>query len=94
MPRRGSECLLGIPATEAVRARQDRATVIGYGHLGDGNLHLNIMSDDSSVAADIEPFVYEFTSQRSGSISAEHGLGLMKGEKIGRLRIRSMGGLC
>eukprot|EP00873_Tetraselmis_striata_P040079 jgi/Tetstr1/460343/TSEL_005643.t1 len=68
---------------EMRRRLKDRATVIGYGHLGDGNLHLNIMSDDSSVAADIEPFVYEFTSQRSGSISAEHGLGLMKGEKIG-----------
>lgn len=57
--------------------------MIGYGHLGDGNLHLNIMSNDASVVHDIEPFVYEFTQTKRGSISAEHGLGLMKGEKIG-----------
>jgi FAD/FMN-containing dehydrogenase len=67
-----SECVL-----------QGRATVIGYGHLGDGNLHLNIMSDDEAVGGDIEPFVYEFTQRLRGSISAEHGLGFMKGEKIG-----------
>lgn len=57
--------------------------MIGYGHLGDGNLHLNIMSNCESVACEIEPFVYEFTQQMKGSISAEHGLGFMKGEKIG-----------
>jgi len=70
---------------EEMRERLNgRATVIGYGHLGDGNLHLNIMApDDPSLVNDIEPFVYEFTQRKKGSISAEHGLGLMKGEKIG-----------
>lgn len=32
--------------------------------------------------AQIEPFVYEWTSAHRGSISAEHGLGLMKANKI------------
>ena len=31
----------------------------------------------------IEPFVYEWTAKRNGSISAEHGLGQMKAEYIG-----------
>ena len=31
----------------------------------------------------IEPFVYEWTAKRKGSISAEHGLGQMKAEYIG-----------
>ncbi len=31
----------------------------------------------------IEPFVYEWTAKRMGSISAEHGLGQMKAEYIG-----------
>lgn len=37
--------------------------VLGYGHIGDGNLHLNIAakSYDQSVTAAIEPFVYEWT---------------------------------
>ncbi|ONM52019.1 probable D-2-hydroxyglutarate dehydrogenase, mitochondrial-like isoform X2 [Zea mays] len=70
---------------EEMRCRLgDNAEVLGYGHLGDGNLHLNIVSSkyDDNILAQIEPFVYEWTSAQRGSISAEHGLGLMKAEKI------------
>ncbi|KAJ4822994.1 D-2-hydroxyglutarate dehydrogenase, mitochondrial [Turnera subulata] len=60
------------------------AYVVAYGHLGDGNLHLNISAPqyDDEILAQIEPYVYEWTSQHRGSISAEHGLGLMKANKI------------
>jgi D-2-hydroxyglutarate dehydrogenase len=59
--------------------------VVGYGHLGDGNLHLNISTKhyDDNILKQIEPFVYEWTAARRGSISAEHGLGQMKAECIG-----------
>ncbi|GFY87950.1 FAD-linked oxidases family protein [Actinidia rufa] len=70
---------------EAMRIRLGPAAeVIGYGHLGDGNLHLNISLPEynDNVLAQIEPFVYEWTSKHRGSISAEHGLGLMKANKI------------
>nr|XP_061824086.1 D-2-hydroxyglutarate dehydrogenase, mitochondrial-like isoform X1 [Nerophis lumbriciformis]XP_061824087.1 D-2-hydroxyglutarate dehydrogenase, mitochondrial-like isoform X1 [Nerophis lumbriciformis]XP_061824089.1 D-2-hydroxyglutarate dehydrogenase, mitochondrial-like isoform X1 [Nerophis lumbriciformis]XP_061824090.1 D-2-hydroxyglutarate dehydrogenase, mitochondrial-like isoform X1 [Nerophis lumbriciformis] len=55
-------------------------SVVGYGHVGDGNLHLNITSpaQDPALLAAIEPFVYEWTSGCRGSVSAEHGLGLKK----------------
>ncbi|XP_056151249.1 D-2-hydroxyglutarate dehydrogenase, mitochondrial [Lampris incognitus] len=55
-------------------------SVVGYGHVGDGNLHLNITSSakDPTLLAAIEPFVYEWTAGCQGSISAEHGLGLKK----------------
>ncbi|XP_053290525.1 D-2-hydroxyglutarate dehydrogenase, mitochondrial [Pleuronectes platessa] len=55
-------------------------SVVGYGHVGDGNLHLNVTSPakDPSLLAAIEPFVYEWTARYQGSISAEHGLGLKK----------------
>ncbi|KAG7225907.1 hypothetical protein INR49_014335 [Caranx melampygus] len=55
-------------------------SVVGYGHVGDGNLHLNITSPakDPSLLGAIEPFVYEWTARCQGSISAEHGLGLKK----------------
>ncbi|XP_074297710.1 D-2-hydroxyglutarate dehydrogenase, mitochondrial-like [Silene latifolia] len=60
------------------------ANVVGYGHLGDGNLDLNITSPqyDDAILAQIEPFVYEWTSKHRGSISAEHGVALMKVNKI------------
>ncbi|KMZ56743.1 UDP-N-acetylmuramate dehydrogenase, partial [Zostera marina] len=71
---------------EEIRQRLgNSAKVIGYGHLGDGNLHLNILTDsydNNDILSKIEPFVYEWTSEHHGSISAEHGLGMMKADKI------------
>jgi (R)-2-hydroxyglutarate---pyruvate transhydrogenase len=54
--------------------------VVGYGHMGDGNLHLNVPTRrfDKEVEKQLEPFVYEWVSKRNGSISAEHGLGIAK----------------
>ena len=37
---------------------------------------------DKDILAHIEPFVYEWTASKKGSISAEHGLGQMKPECI------------
>jgi D-2-hydroxyglutarate dehydrogenase len=70
----------------AMRARLPHtARTVGYGHIGDGNLHLNIVVPydiakhmDPSLLALIEPFVYEWTRDVRGSISAEHGIGQMK----------------
>lgn len=62
--------------------------VVGYGHMGDSNLHLNIATRryDKKVEKALEPFVYEWISKRNGSISAEHGLGLAKKNYIGYSR--------
>ncbi|CAM9019626.1 unnamed protein product [Wickerhamomyces anomalus] len=53
---------------------------IGYGHVGDGNLHLNVAVRryTKDVEKVLEPFVYEWVSSKKGSISAEHGLGFQK----------------
>uniref|UniRef100_A0A131Y155 D-2-hydroxyglutarate dehydrogenase, mitochondrial n=1 Tax=Ixodes ricinus TaxID=34613 RepID=A0A131Y155_IXORI len=71
-----------MKAVELVRERVgDGATrVCGFGHMGDSNLHLNVTSPTYSAAvlARIEPFIYEWTAQQKGSISAEHGIGLLK----------------
>ncbi|XXZ99127.1 D-lactate ferricytochrome c oxidoreductase [Meyerozyma guilliermondii] len=58
---------------------------IGYGHLGDGNLHLNVAVREYSKVVEnaLEPFVYEWISSKKGSISAEHGLGFQKKNYIG-----------
>ena len=54
--------------------------VVGYGHMGDSNLHLNVATRryDRKLEGKLEPFIYEWISKRKGSISAEHGLGLQK----------------
>ena len=53
---------------------------VAYGHMGDGNLHLNLTSEkyDEKMLGLIEPWIFEWTRQNHGSISAEHGLGLKK----------------
>ena len=59
--------------------------VVWYGHIGDGNLHLNILKPDelsveefnqqcSSVSVEVSELVQAF----NGSVSAEHGIGLLK----------------
>lgn len=59
--------------------------VVGYGHMGDANVHLNVSvrQYNKEVEKAIEPWVYEWIQKRNGSISAEHGLGLAKKEFIG-----------
>lgn len=66
--------------------------VIGYGHMGDSNLHLNVCVRryDKKVESVLEPFVYEWIAKRQGSISAEHGLGLAKKNYIGYSRSDGM----
>jgi len=54
--------------------------VLGYGHVGDGNLHLNIVADAylPEIQEALEPYIYEVVASHRGSISAEHGIGAMK----------------
>ncbi|PPQ67357.1 hypothetical protein CVT24_011540 [Panaeolus cyanescens] len=54
--------------------------VLGYGHVGDGNLHLNVCADAylPEIQDALEPYIYEVVSKYRGSISAEHGIGAMK----------------
>jgi FAD/FMN-containing dehydrogenase len=69
--------------------------VVGYGHMGDSNLHLNVSTRhfDKRVEKVLEPFVYQWISERQGSISAEHGLGIAKKKYIGYTRSDNMIGL-
>ncbi|OLL21794.1 putative D-lactate dehydrogenase, mitochondrial [Neolecta irregularis DAH-3] len=48
--------------------------VMGYGHIGDGNLHINIPVRHYSkeVASLLEPWIFEWIGLHNGSISAEH----------------------
>ena len=59
--------------------------VCWYGHIGDGNLHLNILKPEMiTIEAfyqrcnEISPKLFEAVRARRGSISAEHGVGLLK----------------
>lgn len=60
-------------------------TVIGYGHIGDFNLHLNVCYNKKEIDSGfeeivdlMEPYVFDYLVSVGGSISAEHGIGLFK----------------
>ncbi len=64
-----------------------------FGHLGDGNLHYNMGTKDGVPIAvafehqkEINRIVHDAVAARGGSISAEHGLGQLKRDDIGRYK--------
>jgi len=61
----------------AVAAADQDARTIVYGHVGDGNLHVNVLGpapEDDAVDSAILQLVLEL----GGSVSAEHGIGVAK----------------
>ena len=59
--------------------------VCWFGHIGDGNLHLNILKPQHMETADffskceeVNSYVFEVVNKFEGSISAEHGVGMTK----------------
>jgi FAD/FMN-containing dehydrogenase len=67
-----------------------------FGHVGDGNLHLNIlkptgMKDEDFFASckTVDPLMFSLIQKYHGSISAEHGIGLLKKDFLGFSRSQS-----
>ncbi len=59
--------------------------VVWYGHIGDGNVHLNILKPEAMAqgafqerCAGLGRGVFEVVARYGGSVSAEHGVGLLK----------------
>lgn len=66
----------------AIREKFTAANVVGFGHLGDNNVHISVsMGDrDERQAHAVEEIVYGHLAAYDGAISAEHGIGLTKRE--------------
>ncbi len=76
-----------------VAARYPSFEIIWFGHIGDGNLHLNILKPadlpkDEFFAQchSVNEWVFEAVQRHHGSVSAEHGIGLMKKKYLGYSR--------
>jgi len=48
-----------------------------FGHVGDGNIHVNVVGPDPDDDA-VDRAVFALVAERGGSISAEHGIGTAK----------------
>jgi FAD/FMN-containing dehydrogenase len=59
--------------------------IIWFGHIGDGNVHLNILKPDAldkavffKQCAQVSLDIFACVQRFGGSVSAEHGVGLLK----------------
>ena len=75
-------------ATAALEARWPEIVVTAFGHVGDGNVHYDVLArpgtDQALHAARRDEgahIVHGIIADMHGSISAEHGLGTMKTEE-------------
>ena len=64
-----------------------------YGHIGDGNLHINLIRPESETLETFDARCHEITDVLSklvggmgGSASAEHGIGILKAPWLGTTR--------
>lgn len=72
----------------ALRARHPDAHIAFFGHMGDSNLHIavSVGQADETVLHEIDAITYGVVRQFAGSISAEHGIGLLKRDFLGHSR--------
>lgn len=73
-------------ASEAVLTLAPQATICAYGHLGDGNLHFNILPPQGQSPAQfgagkgaaVSNAIHALVREHRGSVCAEHGVGQAK----------------
>lgn len=80
-------------AIPQVEAAFPDCVAAAFGHLGDGNVHFHVLAPPGSARGKwetdagkkISMLVHDLVTQWGGSISAEHGIGQMKLDELGRL---------
>ena len=94
--------ITGVPrflaaADEAIHTRFPGLRPAVFGHLGDGNLHYNILPQPERCgAADagwllrqepaVNRMVHDLVAAQGGSVSAEHGVGVLRREEAARYK--------
>jgi FAD/FMN-containing dehydrogenase len=80
-------------AEVALRAYAPDCAIINFGHLGDGNLHYNVLlppETDSHAAKhetlNLNRIVHDLVQEANGSISAEHGVGQLRRDELGHYK--------
>ncbi len=75
----------GEEVERRLRSQWPDAVLGLFGHIGDGNLHLNILKPDHLAkeiffeqCAKVSTWIFEIVEKYQGSVSAEHGVGMTK----------------
>ncbi|MGN8154531.1 FAD-binding oxidoreductase [Agrobacterium sp. 22094] len=75
-----------VAEAEAALAKDlPECLAVSYGHVGDGNVHLNVLPPNGSTREERDHYIYKakvivnaVLDRYAGSISAEHGIGRLK----------------
>jgi len=80
-------------ANDAVTRLIAGARPIPFGHLGDGNIHYNVMQPVGAEKAaflarwdEVNAVVFAVVARHGGSISAEHGIGTLKRDLLPKVK--------
>lgn len=72
-------------ATREAEALVEGGEVVAFGHVGDGNVHFNLARREPGAGQDFldrakpaTTLIYDLVDKYGGSISAEHGIGVLK----------------
>lgn len=77
----GEIAALMVDLRERLVARWPDIQTVFFGHVADSNLHLSArLAVDPMPVHEIEAIAYAVVGERKGSISAEHGIGMVKRE--------------
>lgn len=81
---------------ELVEQRYPDFQVVWFGHIGDGNLHMNVLKPDDwsiedfrTACDELSPEVFALVGKFRGSLSAEHGVGLLKRDYLHLIKSES-----
>lgn len=75
---RGADALLHRHAPDAIG--------VLFGHIGEGNLHLNVLRCDEEQERDLYAAMMELIAECGGNVSSEHGVGSRKRRYVGMSR--------
>ena len=82
-----------VRATKYCEETVEGARVVSFGHIGDGNVHFNLMQPEGAdVAAflargaEITTRIHDIAAELDGSFSAEHGIGVLKKHELERYK--------
>ncbi|MDH3638780.1 MAG: FAD-binding oxidoreductase [Gammaproteobacteria bacterium] len=82
-----------VEGTRMVEERLPGLRVLAFGHIGDGNIHFNLlqplsMSREAFIneTKPLNRLVHDYVMSLDGSFSAEHGIGVVKREDMNRYR--------
>ncbi|NPD16770.1 FAD-binding oxidoreductase [Xinfangfangia sp. D13-10-4-6] len=73
-------------ASDIVQRKAPQALLSVYGHVGDGNVHFNLVCPSGEeispwkarITAEVSPLIHELAAMMGGTFSAEYGIGRIK----------------